>query len=149
VPPRQQSHARPQQLLFRIFLPLTEGRGFLNMEFPFRCAGEEAWQADLGFVREERSDIPDPYLPGAPNLVIEVLSPSNTVDEINDKMDVCMANGCTSFWVVDPRRKTVAVTEGDTTREYRGSATIPLPAPLEDPRPPLMTTEPTSNEQPR
>ena len=75
VPPRQQSHARLQQHLFLILLPLTEGKGFLNIEFPFRCAGEEAWQSDLGFVREERSDIPDPYLVGAPDLVIEVLSP--------------------------------------------------------------------------
>jgi len=34
---------------------------------------------------------------GAPDLVIEVLSPSNTVDKINDKMDICTANGCLSF----------------------------------------------------
>src|SRR3984957_19156270 len=67
----------------------------------------------------------------SPNLVIEVLSPSNTVDEINDKMDVCMANGCLSFWVVDPKRRLVSVTEGDVTRQYRASASIPLPAPLE------------------
>src|ERR1700722_13171844 len=67
----------------------------------------------------------------SPNLVIEVLSPSNTVDEINDKMDVCMSNGCTSFWIVDPKRQQVAVTEGDVTRQYRDSASIPLPPPLD------------------
>jgi len=53
------------------------------------------------------------------------------VDEINGKMDICLANGCLSFWVVDPKRSLVSVTEGDLTRQYRSSASIPLPEPLE------------------
>jgi Uma2 family endonuclease len=119
-----------------MIVPLTGGKGFVNTEFPFRVAGHEAWQADLGFVCEKRSgslgrDIPDPYLTGTPDLVIEVLSPSNTMDEINDRMDVCLSNGCRSFWVVDPKRKTVSVTEGDVTRQYRASRSISLPPPLE------------------
>jgi len=135
VPPRKQSHARIQHILFRILLPLTEGNGFVNTEFPFRVPGNEAWQADVGYVREERSgplgrDIPDPYLVGSPDLVIEVLSPSNTMDEINDKVEICMANGCSCFWIVDPKRKTVSVFDGDVTRQYRTPMTIPLPAPL-------------------
>jgi Uma2 family endonuclease len=55
---------------------------------------------------------------GAPELVIEVLSPSNTVHEINDKMAICMANGCRSFWTVDGKRNRVSVTKGDVTRHY-------------------------------
>jgi Uma2 family endonuclease len=131
VPPRQHSHARLQQMISELLLPMTKGKGLIMTEFPFRVEGQEAWQADLGFVAAERADIPDPYLRGAPDLVIEVLSPSNTVDEINEKMDICMANGCTCFWVVDPKRKTVSVTEGDTARQYREGTSIPLPAPLE------------------
>ena len=99
-------------------------------EFPFRAPGHEAWRADVGFVREDRRVGISDYLMGAPDLVIEVLSPSNTVDEINDKMDVCMSNGCLSFWVVDPKRQIVSVTEGDVTRQYRESTSIPLPEPL-------------------
>jgi Uma2 family endonuclease len=131
VPPRQHSHAKIQQALLAMLLPLADGKGFMTLEFPFRAPGHEAWQADIGFVREERTDITDPYLMGAPDLVIEVLSPSNTVDEINDKMDVCMTSGCTSFWVVDPKRRIVSVTEGDLTRQYRTGMSIPLPQPLE------------------
>jgi Uma2 family endonuclease len=66
----------------------------------------------------------DAYLMGAPDLVVEVLSPSNTVDEINDKMALCLENGCSSFWVVDPKRKRVSVTEGDVTRHYGPSAQV-------------------------
>ena len=57
----------------------------------------------------------DDYLMGAPEVVIEVLSPSNTVDEINDKMLICMSNGCNSFWIVDPKRQLVSVTQGAVT----------------------------------
>jgi Uma2 family endonuclease len=131
VPPRKHRHAEIQQALLELLLPLTRGKGLLTIEFPFRAPGHEAWQADVGFVREDRRAGITDYLMGAPDLVIEVLSPSNTVDEINDKMDVCMANGCLSFWVVDPKRRLVSVTEGDVTRQYRASASIPLPEPLE------------------
>ena len=131
VPPRKHRHAEIQQALLELLLPLTRGKGLLTIEFPFRAPGHEAWQADVGFVREDRRAGITDYLMGAPDLVIEVLSPSNTVDGINDKMDVCMANGCLSFWVVDPKRRLVCVTEGDVTRQYRASASIPLPEPLE------------------
>ena len=131
VPQRMHLHAEIQQALLELLLPFTRGRGFLTNEFPFRAPGHEAWQADVGFVREDRrSEITD-YLMGAPDLVVEVLSPSNTVDEISDKMDVCMANGCVSFWAVDPKRQVVSVTEGDLTRQYRASTSLPLPQPLE------------------
>ena len=66
----------------------------------FRPSSEhEVWVADVGSVSLERDAATDDdeYLVGAPELVIEVLSPSNTVEEINDKMLLCMANGCVCF----------------------------------------------------
>lgn len=85
------------------------------------------WEADVGLTLTERADEvgDNEYLMGAPDLAVEVLSPSNTVDEINDKMSICMANGCVSLWVVDPKRKRVSVTEGDVTKHYGVSASIP------------------------
>jgi hypothetical protein len=53
------------------------------------------------------------------------------VDEMNEKMEVCISSGFNSFWIVDPKRRTVSVTEGDVTRHYRESASIALQAPLE------------------
>ena len=127
MPPRTRVHVEIQQRLLELFLPLAKGKGFLTNEFPFRPTAEhEAWQADLGFVTKERWDKDESdYFLGAPDLVVEVLSRSNTVDEINDKMTVSMENGCVSFWVVDPKRKTVSVTEGDVTKRYSLSMSIP------------------------
>ena len=38
--------------------------------------------------------------------------------------NLCMANGCSSFWVVDPKPRRVSVTEGDVTRHYNATASI-------------------------
>lgn len=120
MPPRKKLHMKIQQTLFGLLSPLLEGRGFLTLEFSFRPAPEyEAWQADIGFVLQQRWDADqNEYFLGAPDLVVEVLSPGNTMDEMGDKLAVSMENGCRSFWVVDPRRKRVSVTEGSVTRHY-------------------------------
>jgi Uma2 family endonuclease len=84
------------------------------------------WRADVGYVRAERAEISEfGYLQGAPDLVVEVLSPSNTADEIDDRRTTCMSNGCLSFWVVNDKRKIVSVTEGDVTKHYGLSSKIP------------------------
>lgn len=106
-------------------------RAYVTKEMSFRPAPEyEVWEADVGLALAERANqvADDEYLMGAPDLAInlasEVLSPSNTVDEINEKMSICMANGCVSFWIVDPKRKRVSVTEGDVTRHFGLAASI-------------------------
>ncbi len=129
LPPRKKFQMKIQLTLFGLLLPLVKGRGFLTIEFGFRPASEfEAWQADIGFVSQERWDKDtNEYFLGAPDVVVEVLSPSNTMDEINDKTALCMANGCVSFWVVDPKRKRVSVTEGNITKHYGESEAVSCP----------------------
>ena len=65
---------------------------------------------------------------GAPDLVVEVLSPSNTVQEIDDKEQVCLENGAREFWVVNPvlRHVKVATPDGHTMT-YKSGQEIPLP----------------------
>jgi hypothetical protein len=45
-----------------------------------------------------------------------------------------MANGCVSFWIVDPKRKRVSVTEGDVTKHYGVVASISCLLPAEEVR---------------
>jgi len=129
----KRGHQRIQRRMFTLLTDLARENGVVETEMAFRPTDEhEVWVADIACVKMDRdqSTADDDYLLGAPDLVVEVLSPSNTVDEINDKMDICLANGCVSFWVVDPKRRLVSVTQGDLTRQYRASASIPLPEPL-------------------
>lgn len=125
VPPPKWGHQETQDRIQMILKRLVGERGVVRMEMAFRPAPEhEVWQADVGFVRAERAESvgDDEYLMGAPDLVVEVLSPGNTIDEINDKMALSMENGCASFWAVDPKRQRVSVTEGDVTKHYGAAA---------------------------
>ena len=127
-------HTRVQKALFDLLYPLLSGLGFLTLEFPFRPEPEhESWRCDIGFATQERLDNDeDDYFMGAPDLVIEVLSPSNTVDEILDRQDICLDNGCIAFWTVDPKRQTVMVTTPDRkTITYDRSSRVPLPEPFQ------------------
>jgi len=99
-------HSEIQDRVTVLLKGIFGSRGTVMMEMPFQPAAEyEVWVADVAFVSRERAErtAKDEYLQGAPDLVVEVLSPSNTVDEINDKMAICLENGCSSFWVIDPK----------------------------------------------
>lgn len=81
----------------------------------------EVWAAEVGVVQIERANaVPDDeYLDGAPDLVVEVVSPSNTADELEEKRLICLANGRLSFWVVYPERKSIKVSTGNESRDYQ------------------------------
>ena len=127
MPPPKWRHTRIQKQIEKLLQQAIGDRGVVIMEMPFQPSPEyEIWRADVAVLRLERTKCigGDEYLQGAPDLVVEVLSPSNTAQEINDKIAVCLESGCASFWVVDDRRKQVTVTEGDITKRYAPTATI-------------------------
>jgi Uma2 family endonuclease len=68
--------------------------------------------ADVAFVSAERlagRERPRGFWPGAPDLAVEVVSPTDTVDEIEEKVDDYLRAGARLVWVVNPRRRTVTV----------------------------------------
>jgi Uma2 family endonuclease len=122
-----------QQRLTALLGPFAEGRGPVGTEFAFRPLPEyELWAADVAFVSQSRYDacLDSDWLRGAPELVIEVLSPSNTASEIDEREAMCLENGCQEFWLVDPKRKTVKVSKQDRKSiTYIEGDTIPLTLP--------------------
>jgi len=64
---------------------------------------------------------------GAPELVIEVLSPSNTAAELRAKKKLCLENGSEQFWVVDEEHREIEVSTPDgRTVTYKTGQQIPL-----------------------
>jgi Uma2 family endonuclease len=121
VPPPKRGHHRIQSRIRGLLERIAGDRGIVEIEWAFLPGpAHEFWVADVAFVTAERDADTgdDEYLAGAPDIVAEVLSPANTADEMNEKTAVCLVNGCRSFWVADPKRKRLSVTEGDTTRHY-------------------------------
>lgn len=67
---------------------------------------------DIAFVRRERiteSDIPKKFWPGAPDLVVEVVSPGDTFEEVEEKVEDWLQAGASAVWIVSPKRRTVIV----------------------------------------
>ena len=67
---------------------------------------------DVAFVRKERipdTGIPKGYWQGAPDLAVEVISPSDTYVEVEDKVLDWIIAGASMVWVVNPRHRTVTV----------------------------------------
>jgi len=59
-------------------------------------------------VMDKQSDATT-LIDGIPTLAVEVLSPSDTIEEINEKIDLYLEAGVPLIWVIEPRRKTVDI----------------------------------------
>jgi len=123
-------HAKLQSRLVRLLRPKAEHLGVVETEVAFRALPEyDLRGADVAFVSQERWDATpdDDNLHGSPELVIEVLSPSNTRAEMREKAALCLSTGALQFWVVDAKRKTVSVTpQGGAPVIYHIGERIPL-----------------------
>lgn len=67
---------------------------------------------DVAFVRRERLPAVGPvrgYWPGAPDLAVEVISPNDLYTEVDEKVAGWLEHGTRLVFVVNPRRRTVAV----------------------------------------
>jgi Uma2 family endonuclease len=66
---------------------------------------------DVGFVIAARipQDLPSRYFPGAPDLAVEVISPSERPSEIRAKIEKYMLHGTRLLWIVYPEDQKVDV----------------------------------------
>jgi Uma2 family endonuclease len=130
VPRPELKHHVLQERQLELFRAASAGVGHVSMELAFRALPEYEFRvADVAYVSQERwekIDLED-YFRGAPDLVVEVLSPSNTAAEMSKKKRLCLENGCREFWVLDTELRQVEVSTPDgITTTYRDGQEIPL-----------------------
>ncbi len=65
-------------------------------------------QPDLCIICDE-DKLDDRGCIGAPDLVVEILSPGNTIKEMGIKFDLYEENEVKEYWLVDPSEKTVLI----------------------------------------
>lgn len=66
-------------------------------------------QPDLLFVSRERSEIARDRICGAPDLVIEVLSPHPRIGRLHDRIEWFASYGVRECWLVDLPRRSIAI----------------------------------------
>lgn len=130
VAPPIHEHSRVQRQLRRLLERAAGESGVVENEFPFRAVPEYEYRvADTVYLLKDRWDKIDPkgLLAGVPELVVEVLSPSNTAAEIIDKKTLCLENGAREFWIVDIDHRQVEVSTPDGyAKTYKSGEHIPL-----------------------
>ena len=66
-------------------------------------------QPDLIFIRRDRLHIYQGHIvDGAPDVVIEIVSPSNRGYDLEDKARLYEVNAVPEYWVFDPERRSIA-----------------------------------------
>ena len=75
-----------------------------------RVASGRKFAPDVFFIRQERIPSPLPKaFEGAPDLVVEVLSPSNRRDDIDDKRPAYHDAGVGELWFVDAELRQIII----------------------------------------
>ena len=73
---------------------------------------------DISFISRDRMDIlSDGYPHGAPDVAVEVLSPSDRKTQVQRKTALWLELGAKSVWNVNPRKRTVEVVRADGERK--------------------------------
>lgn len=75
---------------------------------------------DIGFISKARmSPTPVPgFVNGAPDLAVEVLSPSDRMGKVMQKVQLYLQHGASMVWVVDPEEQTIIQFTPDGIRLY-------------------------------
>jgi Uma2 family endonuclease len=96
----------------------------------FKLRDDTVRAPDVAFVRAERiAEVHGKgFGKGAPDLAVEVFSPSDSVRQLMRKVKQYFAAGCHTVWIVYPERREVQVLEATgTDRLLQGSDTIDAP----------------------
>ncbi|MCL5673514.1 MAG: Uma2 family endonuclease [Deltaproteobacteria bacterium] len=82
----------------------------LNAPIDVYLNNKNAYQPDIIFISNKNKDIIRKHgIDGAPDLVIEILSPSNSYYDVRVKKDIYERSGVIEYIIVDPRTKSIDV----------------------------------------
>ena len=67
-------------------------------------------QPDILFICQERLDIiQKDWIEGAPDLIVEILSPGNWIDDRRTKYRVYALAGVREYWIIDPDKRQIEI----------------------------------------
>ncbi len=66
-------------------------------------------QPDILFVRQERLEIIGDFVNGAPDLVIEIISPGSLEMDTTTKKEIYEKYGVSEYWIVSPELKLIEI----------------------------------------
>ncbi|HZL35344.1 MAG TPA: Uma2 family endonuclease [Tepidisphaeraceae bacterium] len=97
------------------FLDTQKAGHVFGSEAAFRCFPDDADKVrkpDVSFIRNGRlpgERDPDGYGYIAPDLVVEVISPNDKADEVDEKIQEYLTAGVPLIWIVHPKTRIVQI----------------------------------------
>lgn len=113
-PPPGEGHGGIAAQVATLLLPFVRERGlgwvFVETGYVLARDPDTVRGPDVSFVSARRLATAarrGPYLVGAPDLAVEVVSPDDTWQKVGAKVAEYLAAGAQAVWVIDPRHQTV------------------------------------------
>lgn len=113
----------------RVYLPLGQyaeandlGEVIFEVGFKLATDPDTVRAPDVAFIARDRTEMfpsLEGYWPGAPDLVVEVVSPGDSAAELREKVAEYLEAGSRLVWVLYPKTKTIAVYRANGTVEER------------------------------
>ena len=133
LPSPKSGHSKIVARLFSALLSAkvaSDGESFVEAGYKLQHDPPTWLEPDLSFLRSERvrqtSDWD--YFIGAPELAIEVVSPSESASDLNPKVELYLRFGSLAVWVIYPKQRHVRVFRADRTSfVLDASASLSLP----------------------
>jgi Uma2 family endonuclease len=106
-----------------------------NPQLPFDAVVETGAQVsdydtfvpDVAIVRTGEQPLSSRIYQGAPDLAIEVVSPSDTAKHLERKVDAYLQGGAKSVWIVFPEARSVTVHTRESARKLKEDQSITDP----------------------
>ena len=135
TPAPARRHQRISGRVFTALVGLMEGPGHgwvysapIGVAFP---ETEEGVQPDIIFVSRDRTELlVDEGIRGAPDLVVEILSPGTAVRDRGIKRKLYQRQGVAQYWIADPETESVEVWDFEARATGPASYTGSLPVKL-------------------
>jgi Uma2 family endonuclease len=105
-------HGRIQRRLLIVLQTYLDNRGegeAFGPDILFVLGPNTKRAPDVSVVLREIGSVKE--ITGAPDIAVEILSPSNTKKEMKRKLGQFFATGCKLAWIIDPKTHTVEIWE--------------------------------------
>lgn len=122
-------------MLLRLWIKRMGG-GYVGVEAGYILAHDPdtVRGPDVSYVRSERippAGIPEGFWHLVPDLAVEVVSPTETAEDVREKVRDFLHAGTPLVWIIYPRsRELIAHTPDGVARTYSGGDTLRFPAVL-------------------
>jgi Uma2 family endonuclease len=131
MPPPSHRHDRIKNRIKRLLDRHLDRNPHLAMESLVEMGAEvtkrDVFVPDVSLVKLDRCSEEERIFRGAPDLAVEVVSPSDTTKRLKAKVDTYLEGGANTVWVVFPESCSLRIYSGDSIRELKGDQTIEDP----------------------